>query len=326
MGSSALANLRNRKSANQGAVQQPVVEPIVERVIQEPVHQQVHQPVYQQSVHTPQPVQQQERQSYPQHGYGNNSQHPVYAEQVMSSDEYHSNGRQHTSMEQKMNVIKVNTPISYSAPDKVGLSVLGVSDPSKVRLLKPAVLDVEPLILTNIRDTTGSISARLIDIMHKTGCTVLPLRECNVFDSITDISEFAVIEVKGKKFASYTGSNYPTSYMDTLERKITDKLIIAQPYGVTLDTDSNKYIINPSEAVLSRKVQFNGVEVEVPSLCVSQLNYIYAYFRVYKCNVVDVENDFPRLVVGIDLEGLHYDVNLSSSHQSNYGYSSENII
>lgn len=356
MGKSALASLRNRAKSEkvetvqpvaqsvvqpvvqpvvEQVVQEPIQQPVVEQVIQEPVQQPMYQQPVQQTVQQPvqqpaqqpvyqQPVQQNERQQCQQPTYGHSV--PNYNEPVMLNEEYYANKMQHTQTEQKMSVVKVNSPVVYSAPDKVGLRVLGVSDPSKVRLLKPAVLDVEPLVLTNIRDTTGNISARLIDIMNKTGCSVLPLRECNVFDSITDIPDFAIIEVKGKKFASYTGSNFPTTFMSSLERKITDKILIAQPFGVTLDVDTNKYMINPSEAILSRKVQFNGVEVEVPSLCVSQLNYIYAYFRLYNCNVVDVENDFPRLIVGIDLEGLHYDVNMSGTHQQSYAYNAENIM
>lgn len=339
MGKSALASLRNRAKSERVETVQPVVEQVMQESVQQPVQPVYQQPVQHQSVQQPaqpvyqQPVQQRVQPAYPQHNerqqyqqstYGHSA--PNYGEPVMSNEEYYASKMQHTQTEQKMSVVKVNSPVMYSAPDKVGLSVLGVSDPSKVRLLKPAVLDVEPLVLTNIRDTTGNISARLIDIMNKTGCSVLPLRECNVFDSITDIPDFTIIEVKGKKFASYTGGSFPTTFMNSLERKITDKILIAQPFGVTLDMDTNKYVINPSEAILSRKVQFNGVEVEVPSLCVSQLNYIYAYFRLYNCNVVDVENDFPRLIVGIDLEGLHYDVNMSATHQPSYGYNSENIM
>ena len=300
-------------------------QPVQQNIQAQPVQAQPVQAQPVQHVQSMQAVYQQPAQQRGQQvTYAHST--PNYGDNVMLNEEYSAVKTQQNAVEHKMNVIKVNSPVTYSAPDKVGLSVLGVSDPSKVRLLKPAVLDVEPLVLTNIRDTTGSISARLIDIMNKTGCSVLPLRECNVFDSITDIPEFAIIEVRGKKFASYTGANFPTTFMNSLERKITDKILIAQPFGVTLDADTNKYFINPNEAILSRKIQFNGVDVEVPSLCVSQLNYLYAYFRLYNCNVVDVENDFPRLIVGIDLEGLHYDVNMSTTHQQSYGYNSENII
>lgn len=335
---SALERLRNKNIIKE--------EPIVKKeetpsVIEEQVASNVaqhgqrleqhryEQPVYEQSAH--QQVYEQHR--YEQHhrvGYPGYQEAPIerevpyqhvdqryndsrYNQQEVYPSQDNYSGMEHQSS-RPLDVVKVPSKTSYAAPDKVGLSVIGVNDPTKVRLIKPAPLDVQPLVLNNIRDTTGAISNRLFNIMKDTGCAVLPLRECNVFDSITSIPDFEIIQVRGKKYASYCGLDYPTTFLDGLIKKITDKILIAQPYGVELDSDLNNYTIDPSEAVLSRKVQINGSTVEVPSLCISQLNYIYAYFRNYNCNVIDVTDDFPRLVVGIDLEGIPCDVNRNSGY------------
>lgn len=345
--SSALERLRNKNKVKEEAVTKEqvasaVVEEVRETSMENEVQhgQRLHQPQgrFEQPVYEPQGRFEQHTyrgnegnyQGYPVHNEIPNEREVAYhepryeqmvhqypSEQVHQQEIYdeYQYAQQHMKDTNKpLHVLQVPSKVSYGTPDKVGLSVIGVNDPAKVRLLKPAPLDVQPLVLNNIRDTTGAISNRLVKIMKDTGCTVLPLRECNIFDSITSIPDFDIIQVRGKRYASYTGLDYPTTYLETLIKRITDKILIAQPYGVELDVDLNNYTIDPTEAVLSRKVQINGSTVEVPSLCISQLNYIYAYFRNYNCNVIDVTDDFPRLVVGIDLEGIPCEINRNSGY------------
>lgn len=324
---SALERLRNKNIAKEEVLTRKEAAPSVveEQVIREEVHhgQRLEQHRYEQPRYEQPNYEHQHRGA----GYPIHNETPIgrdvayqpvdsrYNQQELYASQVYDNGVDHYD-NRPLDVVRVPSKTSYAAPDKVGLSVIGVNDPTKVRLIKPAPLDVQPLVLDNIRDTTGKISNRLFNIMKDTGCSVLPLRECNIFDSITSITDFEIIQVKGKKFASYCGLDYPTTFLDGLIKRITEKILIAQPYGVELDSDLNNYIIDPSEAILSRKIQINGSTVEVPSLCISQLNYIYAYFRNYNCNVIDVTDDFPRLVVGIDLEGIPCDVNRNSGYGS----------
>ena len=201
--------------------------------------------------------------------------------------------------------VPVPTEMTYSNPDKFGLQILGLSSSETVRLIKPASSDVEPLVLQNVIDTTGKISEKLFSMMHKYGVTVLPLRECGVFESITGVNEFKIVEYKGKKFASYCGNDYPTIYMDKLYNKIVDRLSSALPYGLEEENGVlNSYIWKKDESRLSRVAEICGKEVEVPSLCISEIEYLHNRLKLCSCNILDVKGDYPHIIVGINLEGV----------------------
>lgn len=196
---------------------------------------------------------------------------------------------------------------NYSNPDTFGLQVLGVSSSDKVRIIKPKALEIKPIEISNIVDSTGKVSAKLMQYMDKTSATVLPLRECGVFENIVDIKGFRIIEVKGKKFASYCGSGYPTVYLEKLISRIVYRISSAMPFGADEDIDTmGGHVWNREESKLSRIVTINGREVEVPSLCNSEIEYICARLKPYNCNILDVVNDFSHIIVGVDLEGVGF--------------------
>ena len=196
---------------------------------------------------------------------------------------------------------------NYSNPDNYGLQVLGLSSSEKVKLIKPRALEVKPIEISNIVDSTGKVAAKLLNYMDKTTATVLPLRECGVFENIVDIKGFKIIEVRGKKFASYCGVEYPTVYLEKLINKIVNRISSAMPFGVDEDLDGiGGYVWNKEESRLSRIVTINGREVEVPALCNSEIEYICARLRPYNCNIIDVVNDFSHIIVGVDLEGVGF--------------------
>ena len=114
------------------------------------------------------------------------------------------------------------------------------------------------------------------------------------------------MEYKGKRYASYCGTEYPTIYINQLENKILDKVGSAMCYGISEVDGFNTYDWNKDESRLSRKVEINGREVEVPSLCISEIEYILAHLKLLKCNILDVKNDFPHIIVGVDLEGVEF--------------------
>lgn len=183
-----------------------------------------------------------------------------------------------------------------------GLSILGLNP--NVSLVKPALReDIVPLVLNNISDSTGDIFNRLYEIMVLTGVTVLPLKECGVFESITFIPSFELINVDGKMFASYTGDNYPTKYLDSLIDDIKNRLTNAQSFGVTYDSKTMSYVMS-EECVLKRKVILNNKEVWVPSLCKSELSHIATYFANYNVNVIGVNGSYNNLIVGLPLDAL----------------------
>lgn len=195
----------------------------------------------------------------------------------------------------------------YSNPDKYGLQVLGLNSSEKVRLLKPKSLEIKPMIINNIVDAEGRVADKLLKYMDKFATTVLPLRECGVFENITSIEGFKIIEIKGKKYASYCGSNYPTIHRQNLVNEIVNRISCAQPYGAIEDLDRmGGYIWNREESRLSRFVTIHGKEVEVPALCNSEIEYICALFANYHCNIIEVNGDFPHIIVGIDLEGMGF--------------------
>lgn len=196
---------------------------------------------------------------------------------------------------------------SYSNPDKYGLQILDVRSSDKVKLLKPRALGVEPLVISNIVDRDGKVAEKLYKYMDRYGITVLPLRECGVFEGITSIEGFKIVEIKGKKFASYCGDAYPSNYVDNLIRVIADRISSAQPYGIVEDEETmGGYRWNKEESRLSRFVTINGKEVEIPSLCNSEIEYICAVLANYNCNIVEVTDDFAHIIVGIDLAGMGF--------------------
>lgn len=195
----------------------------------------------------------------------------------------------------------------YGNPDSFGLQVLGLNSSEKVKLIKPKTLQVSPIEITNISDTTGRVSAKLMYIMDKTSATVLPLRECGVFEGITYIEGFKIVDIKGKKYASYCGSDYPTFYLNKLLEKIVDRITSAMPYGIEEDLEGmGGYVWKKDESRLSRVVTINGREIEIPSLCNSEIEFICARLSSYNCNIIDVANDFPHIIVGVDLEGVGF--------------------
>ena len=195
----------------------------------------------------------------------------------------------------------------YGNPDSFGLQVLGLNSSEKVKLIKPKALQVSPIEITNISDTTGRVSAKLMYIMDKTSATVLPLRECGVFEGITYVEGFKIVDIKGKKYASYCGSDYPTFYLNKLVEKIVDRITSAMPYGIEEDLEGmGGYIWKKEESRLSRVVTINGREIEIPSLCNSEIEFICARLSSYNCNIIDVANDFPHIIVGVDLEGVGF--------------------
>lgn len=201
--------------------------------------------------------------------------------------------------------VPVPTELYKSNPDWFGLQVLGLSSSANVRLIKSRALDIAPLELSNIVDSTGKVSEKLHNFMMQYGITVLPLRECGVFETITAINGFEIVEYKGKKFASYCGEDYPTSYIRKLENDIIDKISCAMIFGLEeIEGDFNTYRWNKNESRLSKMVSINGREVEVPSLCISEMEYILAHLRLHKVNILDVKGDFPHIIVGLDLGGV----------------------
>lgn len=316
--SSALANLRNKRKTATPEVDVQVKETIQPEVVEEQVYDR-----YKRTPGNMETIIEEPRDRVVSHG-SRQYQNPNGGRQEVThvgqqrSHQTNLRAQEYEEDVRPMHVVSIPSKIAYSVPDRVGLSVIGMNDPTRVRLLKPAPLDVEPLVLNNIRDTTGTISNRLVSIMHDTGSAVLPLRECNVFDNITSIPDFDILEIKGRRFASYTGIDYPATYLDQFLKRVIDKILVAQPFGVCLDNDLNTYYIDNEEATLKRTITIGSAKVEVPSLCVSQLNYIYAYLRFYDCNIIDVENDYPKLVVGIDLEGLPCEMDAPSTAKYNY--------
>lgn len=326
--SNALDRLKNRGSAPAQPVQQPVYEEAIpQQQYQEPVRQQAYQqpqqayqqPAYQEPVYQPQhvehpryqepvqpryqePVQQTARPNYQQpieqevyHKPADIPQRPI------ASVEQH---QQYRKPQQSVEVYGVKSELTYSAPDAVGLSVLGLNTGDRVTLVKPRALEVTPIVIERITDRTGKVSAKLNRIMHDTGVTVLPLRECGVFEQITDISDFQIISVRGKKFASYCGNNYPVTHREIVVDKIIKRITSCETFGLVDDLNEiNSFKLNEEEALLARTVHIHGLEVKVPSLCVSELEYIYAYFISYAPNIVVREDDFGYLIVGTSLEG-----------------------
>ena len=79
------------------------------------------------------------------------------------------------------------------------------------------------------------------------------------------------------------------------------------PYGIEEDLEGmGGYIWKKEESRLSRVVTINGREIEIPSLCNSEIEFICARLSSYNCNIIDVANDFPHIIVGVDLEGVGF--------------------
>lgn len=345
MGLSDLRN-RNKNRGGAGVAQATVERPMEEsRVFNEaPSHQpyveqvRYEEPVYEQHAVYEEPIQAQPMHAQPHHGQ-RRYEEPVYAdsyERQMHNKEIQYHGVQeviHQPVEpsrtgrvdsrfrhiedggvydrkyspvSSMEVHNVSE-FNYGNPDRFGLQVLGVNSSDRIRLLKPRGLEVKPIEISNITDTTGKVSAKLLHYMDRTSATVLPLRECGVFENITHIDGFKIIEIKGKKYASYCGSNYPTVNFNKLIDKIVDRISSAMPYGIEEDLEGmGGYSWNREESRLSRMVNINGREVEVPALCNSEIEVICAKFKPYNCNVIEVANDFPHIIVGVDLEGVGF--------------------
>lgn len=318
-------------------VAQPVYQEPVQPVYQEPVYQEpVHQqPVYQEPVH--QAYQQPRYQEPVQPRYQEPVQpvynEPVYEEPVRHGQRLHQqavvHGTERRYEEPRVDsrfqhiedggvydrkystVTSLEVPniseFHYGNPDSFGLQVLGLSSAEKVKLIKPKALEVKPIEISNIADTTGKVAAKLLHYMDRTSATVLPLRECGVFENITSIKGFKIIEIRGKKYASYCGSDYPTVYLAKLIDKIVDRITSAMPYGIEEDLEGmGGYIWKKEESRLSRIVNINGREVEVPALCNSEIEFICAKFAPYNCNIIEVTNDFSHIIVGVDLEGVGF--------------------
>lgn len=313
--SSGLEALRSSKRGNQ---------PLVEKEIEQPVLQQVdveYRPSetnrgYSRSRSDREPEVEYRRQGghrtepfYEEPKQDSRSAGPYYnmgdGYQEVANFEDARNPRYQNSRTIPVDRVPSQTEMVISKPDRFGLQVLGMNSNDNIRIIKPRSVDIQPLVIQNITDVTGKVSAKLEDIMFKTGATVLPLRECGVFENITSITGFQLVEYKGKRYASYCGVNYPTSYQDKLINTIVSKLSSALNYGVVEDDfDNNTVTWDKEESRLSKIVTIGGKEVEIPSLCVSELEYICTRLKLYNCNVVEVFGDFPHLIVGIDLEGV----------------------
>ena len=83
---------------------------------------------------------------------------------------------------------------------------------------------------------------------------------------------------------------------------IRDRLINAQYYGVTYDSKEMKYI-RAEESELKRLVTINGNELLVPSLCKSELSHLASYFVNYNLSIIEVNDCYDNLIVGLPLEG-----------------------
>lgn len=279
--------VQNTQPSYRPSYQQPVVEPeLIEHkqvVYQEPVHQE---PVYQEP-----------------------SYHQPAEPRVEHRFQHIEDGKVYDRMMTPVKAVEVPmvSEFQYSNPDNLGLQILGMDSTERIKLIKPKSLGIKPVEITNIVDSTGRVAAKLMKYMEKTSATVLPLRECGVFENIVDIKGFKIISIRGKKFASYCGSDFPKIYVDKLVNKIIDRISSAMPYGVEEDLDGiGGYIWNKSESRLSRVVAIHGREVEVPALCNSEIEYICAKFAPYNCNIIDVKDDFSHIIVGVDLEGVGY--------------------
>ena len=296
----------------QAATQQPAyTEPAYqEPVYAEPAYQEPVQQVYEEELRHGQRL-------HPQAGVGYGRQEVAmgrgargYQEpRVESRFQHIEDGRVYDRKLSPVTAVEVPgiSEFHYGNPDSFGLQVLGLSSAEKVKLVKPKALEVKPIEISNIADTTGKVAAKLLHYMDRTSATVLPLRECGVFENITSIKGFKIIEIKGKKYASYCGSDYPTVHLAKLIDKIVDRITSAMPYGIEEDLEGmGGYIWNKEESRLSRIVNINGREVEIPALCNSEIEYICARFRPYNCNIIDVANDFPHIIVGVDLEGVGF--------------------
>lgn len=309
----------------QPAYQEPVQQVYQETAYQEPNYQRYQEPVqaqprYQEPVYQ-EPVYEEElRHGQRLHqvgvaGYGRQSasmQHMERGHQEARMDsrfQHIEDGRVYDRKLSPVTAVEVPgiSEFHYGNPDAFGLQVLGLSSSEKVKLVKPKALEVKPIEISNIADTTGKVAAKLLHYMDRTSATVLPLRECGVFENITSIKGFKIIEIRGKKYASYCGSDYPTVYLAKLIDKIVDRITSAMPYGIEEDLEGmGGYIWKKDESRLSRIVNINGREVEVPALCNSEIEYICARFAPYNCNIIEVANDFPHIIVGVDLEGVGF--------------------
>ena len=306
-----LSSLRNRKKATEVAqvqeqipvfeqkVEEPIFQPKAEEpVFQKPVQEPVQTPVHS-SVVNQQPAVQEVIESKP-------VQQEVKEPNTEARFQHIENGKVYDTALTPLKSVEV-AEFNYSNPDNLGLQILGLNNTEKVKLIKPKTTGIKPVEITNIVDSTGAVAAKLMRYMEKTSATVLPLRECGVFENIVAIKGFKIISIRGKKFASYCGQDFPKIYVDKLMQKIINKISSAMPYGVEEDIDGvGGYIWNKAESRLSRVVAINGREVEIPALCNSEIEYIYAKFAPYHCNIIDVTDDFSHIIVGVDLEGVGY--------------------
>ena len=99
----------------------------------------------------------------------------VHRQEVIE-DDYRIDPRNDYNRSRNLPVDRVAVPtdLSYANPDRFGLQVLGLNGGGSVRLIKSKVLDIAPLELSNIVDSTGKVSEKLHAYMMRFGVTVLP--------------------------------------------------------------------------------------------------------------------------------------------------------
>lgn len=212
-------------------------------------------------------------------------------EEMVTSDNYTGSSNDGNSNTDKQLCV-------YRNIDAQASNIVGLSSFAKTKIFKPKMLkDVTPIMLENIVDSTGEIHERLLKMMNVYNITVLPLSECGVFEAITSIKDFEIVKVNGKAFASYTGLDFPKKYVTELASEIRDRIMKAQYYGLIYDTEQMTYV-QTEESVLVKTVVINGKECQIPSLCKSEMRYLYTAFKDWNLNFLVTEDAYDCLIVG----------------------------
>lgn len=233
----------------------------------------------------------------------------IIAEPIKEEKFYNTNNREmYAKVNRTNNSMSVyrSTDLLYVDPSDFGKRLLAPFNGNAV-VIKDAQSDIEPLDLQAISDRDGSIGERLLSVAQSTGTYVLPLKELGIPEFIDKIQDFEIINLNGKKFASYRGVNVDTSFVDKLIEKVSRVVATGRIYGAIVDTTRNGYVnieLDDEESRINRTVILNGEEIEVNALCNYESNYFNARLRNYYPNVImgnTGNDDCMRVVVGISL-------------------------
>lgn len=190
-------------------------------------------------------------------------------------------------------------------PDKQGRDLIGCAPTDKVEIISYAASDIKPIVLSNIVDRTGAISKRLKLFMNRYGVTVIPLREAGVFENISKVEDFEIKSFEGKTYASYTGRDYNFNFINKLSESIVDKLSSATCFGWNLNLETFEETFNIKESRIIRTLTINGIDIEVPGLCESELEFLSGRFSMYNFTIFTVNDSFRYISVGKDLKGIN---------------------